>query len=179
MRNLVTREITHREIKLRRFKLEDSQEIFDNYCNDWEVCRYLTWKPHEDIEVTTELLKNWIDQYDDTPYKWAICVDEQVVGSIDLVSVDIRAMKGVIGYCLSRRYWNRGIMTRALGIIIDYCFNELGFKRLEAVHHINNEGSGKVMLKNNMIFDQIIEGEHRDSQGRYVDVKSYYIERRY
>ena len=58
MRNLGTREITHREIKLRRFKLEDSQEMFDNYCNDWEVCRYLTWKPHGDIEVTTELLKN-------------------------------------------------------------------------------------------------------------------------
>ena len=70
-------------------------------------------------------------------------------------------------------------MTRTLGIIIDYCFNEVGFKRLESVHHINNEGSGKVMLKNNMIFEQIIEGEHRDSQGRYVDVKSYYIERRH
>jgi len=177
MRNLGTREITCRGILLRKFCSEDSQDMFDNYCNDSDVCKFITWKPHGNIETTTELLKNWIEQYDDTTYRWAIIIDGQVVGSIDLVSIDIETMKGVIGYCLSKNYWNRGIMTRALGLVIDYCINEVGFKRLEAIHHIDNVGSEKVMLKNNMIFDEIIQGKHRNSQGKYVDVKSYYIEK--
>ena len=104
-------------------------------------------------------------------------IDNQVVGSISLVSVDTQEEKGVLGYCLSKKYWNKGVMTRALGLIINYCFNEVGFKKLEAVHHVDNENSGKVMLKNKMIFDKIIKKVYKDNTGKYVDVNSYYIEK--
>lgn len=177
MKNLGTREINDNEITLRKFKLEDSQDMFDNYCNNSEVTKYLTWKPHENIEVTKELLRGWISQYNDTTYQWAITIGGRVVGSAGLVSVDTNEEKGVLGYCLAKKYWNRGIMTRVLGLIIDYCFNEVGFKRLEAVYHADNKSSGKVMLKNKMNFDQVIKKVHKDNTGRYVDVNSYYIEK--
>lgn len=176
MKNLGSKEMDIDEIGLRKFETEDLQDMFDNYCNDEEVCRYLTWTPHREIGVTRGLLTGWINQYDDTIYRWAITIDNRVIGSVSLVSVDLREKRGVLGYCLGRKYWGRGIMTRVLGSVIDYCFNEVGFKRLEAVHHMDNKVSGGVMLKNKMKFDRIIGGVHRDNTGKIIEAASYYIE---
>ena len=43
---------------LRRAKMEDAEAMFRNWANDTEVTRYLTWPPHESIEVTQSLLQS-------------------------------------------------------------------------------------------------------------------------
>lgn len=43
MKNPGSKEIDIDEIDLRKFETGDLQDMFDNYCNDDEVCRYLTF----------------------------------------------------------------------------------------------------------------------------------------
>ena len=37
---------------LRRFTIEDAEDMFNGWCNDPEVTRFLTWPPHDNVEVT-------------------------------------------------------------------------------------------------------------------------------
>ena len=79
-----------------------------------------------------------------------------------------------IGYCLGRKFWGRGIMTEALGAVIDFAFNVLGAQRVEARHDVNNPASGAVMRKCGMQ----LEGRLRQklcNKGRYADVDIYAI----
>lgn len=58
---------------LRRFKEEDALLMFKNWAADPKVTRFLSWKPHEDIEVTKEKVNEWIEGYkNDSTYNWII-----------------------------------------------------------------------------------------------------------
>ena len=52
-----------------------------------------------------------------------------------------------MGYWVGRPWWNQGIATEALRLIIDYCFNEKGFHTLWADHFPDNPASGRVLQK--------------------------------
>ena len=39
-------------ILLRRFKIEDAQNMFDNWASNPNVTKFLTWGPHENVEIT-------------------------------------------------------------------------------------------------------------------------------
>jgi len=41
---------------LRRFRLEDTEDMYANWASDPEVARFLTWPTHSSVEVTKSLL---------------------------------------------------------------------------------------------------------------------------
>lgn len=175
MKSIGTKEFFLKEdnILLRKFQLTDAESMFKNYCNDHEVSRYLTWPPHGDINVTKFLLKEWIDGYDANTYKWAIEYNGEVIGGIDLLDVNFIEEKATFGYVLSENFWGKGIMTRVLNLVIKFSFEEVGLKKLEAVHAIDNTASGKVMIKNGMSYIRDIKEEYKDNKGRAKDVRLY------
>ena len=60
-------------------------------------------------------------------------------------NIDIGENDAEVGYWIARPYWNRGICTEALRLLIDYCFNVKGFHTLWADYFPDNPASGKVM----------------------------------
>jgi len=40
---------------LRKFTLNDAQDMFENWASCDEVTKYLTWKTHEDVNFTKKL----------------------------------------------------------------------------------------------------------------------------
>jgi len=54
---------------------------------------------------------------------------------------------------LNREYWNKGYMTEALNLILNFSFSKLELNRVEATHYIGNEGSGRVMQKCGMKYE--------------------------
>lgn len=55
--------ITSKRLLLRRFVIEDAEAMFHNWASDPDVCRFLTWPPHPDVNVTRRILQNWITSY--------------------------------------------------------------------------------------------------------------------
>ena len=106
---------------LRKLVMEDAEKMFENWTNDEEVTRFLTWLPHKSIEVTREILEDWIEDYEDPKtVRFGIELKENhdLIGEIDIVKfVD---GKPVIGYASSRKYWGHGYMTEALGLLLEY-----------------------------------------------------------
>ena len=94
--------------------MEDSEDMFYGWANDPEVTKYMTWNPHKTVEETKQILSMWIKEYENPDcYKFAIVLKEnnKLIGGIDVVDYE----NGIpeIGYCLSKKYWGRGIMTEA------------------------------------------------------------------
>lgn len=173
-----TVDIFTNRLLLRKFSLNDAQNMFDNWANDEQVTKYLSWKPHGNIENT----KNWINTLVNLylnldTYNWAIVIKEnsQVIGSISIVKLFEKDSRCEIGYCISRQYWNKGIMTETLKAIIKFCIIDLEINRVEAFHHINNIISGKVMIKAGMKYEGRLRQYIINNQNEYVDCDMYSI----
>lgn len=142
--------ITERLI-LRRFVIDDAETMFNNWANDPEVTRFLSWEPHGDVEVTKTLLQFWVEDYKNSNcYNWAIVYDNNLIGTISLLNPKDDIAEAEAGYCMAKKYWGKGIMAEALTAVIKYSFDEIGFSRIVAKHNVDNPNSGKVMIKSGM-----------------------------
>ena len=152
-----TKELTTKRLKLRRFTVEDAQDMFNNWANDAEVTKFMRWPPHATLDVTRELLSKWVQEYEKPDYySWAIEYNGRLIGSI--------------GYCIARDCWNKGITTEALEAVCNYLFDEVGFNRLEICHAVENPASGKVAQKCGFIPEGIMRESFRSSRGVFCDL---------
>ena len=150
---------------LRKFKYTDSNNMFKNWGSDPKVTKYLSWQTHKDIKDSEDIIKLWISKYEDNRvYNWVIELKDtnEVIGNISIVKLEDIHEACEIGYCISSKYWNKGITTEAFKAIIKYLFEEIGVNRICAKHDINNVASGKVMEKCGMVY----EGTLREVQIR-------------
>ena len=52
-----------------------------------------------------------------------------------------------VGYWVRKPYWNKGICTEALKLMLDYCIQVKHLENIWADHFTGNPASGKVMVK--------------------------------
>ena len=178
MNHIGTQYIETERLILRRFELSDAPAMFVNWASDDEVTKYLTWPTHADVSVTERILGEWVPQYgQDDCYRWAITLKEngpQPIGSIDVCHWREDGKAPEIGYCMGRRWWHQGIMSEALGAVLDFLFERVGVERVEAEHDTNNPHSGGVMRKCGMVFDGVREKAGKNNQG-VVDMARYVL----
>lgn len=175
MNDIGTQTIQTRRLALRRFTVDDAEAMFANWANDPLVTRYLTWAPHENVDATRALLQCWVADYEKFDnYQWAIVYEGQVIGSIAVVELKRSAQVAEIGYCIGKAWWHKGIMTEALGAVIDHLFAHVGVNCVCARHDTNNPHSGDVMKKCGMTCDGILRQYAHNRQG-ICDVAHYSI----
>lgn len=138
---------------LRPFELDDAESMFNNWASDDEVTKYLTWNTHKSIEETKEILAFWVNQYEkEERINFAIVYKEnnELIGGIDVVGY----LEGVpvIGYNLSRKYWNKGIMTEACKKVIELLFS-LNHEKIIIEAMVENIGSNRVIQKCGGVYD--------------------------
>lgn len=68
-----TKELTTKRLKLRRFTVDDAQDMFNNWASDAEVTKFVSWPPHSTPDLTRELLGKWVEEYEKSDYySWAL-----------------------------------------------------------------------------------------------------------
>ncbi|MDE6954419.1 MAG: GNAT family N-acetyltransferase [Oscillospiraceae bacterium] len=178
MNHIGTQYIETERLILRRFEPSDAPAMFANWASDDEVTKFLTWPTHADVSVTEGILGQWVPQYEkDDYYNWAIVLKEhgsQPIGNINVAHWSEDREAPEIGYCMGRRWWHRGIMTEALGAVLDFLFERVGVEQIVALHDTNNPHSGGVMRKCGMVFDGVQEKAGKNNQG-VVDMARYVL----
>jgi aspartyl-tRNA(Asn)/glutamyl-tRNA(Gln) amidotransferase subunit C len=168
MNHIGTRELATKHLTLRRFELEDAENMFYNWANDPQVTRYLTWPTHEDTDTTRKVVASWVGSYEKNDYyMWAIELNdiEQPIGSISAVAVDDNTESVEIGYCLGKEFWHKGYATEALTEVIRFFLEEVGAGRVAARHDVENPVSGKVMAAAGMEYEGTLRRSTRNNQG--------------
>jgi len=74
-----------------------------------------------------------------------------------------------ISYQIKSEYWNRGIITRALHVIVDFGFNCMKVERIEANTIVNNYASIRVLQKTGFAIEGILRS-YRFYKGQNVDI---------
>lgn len=173
-----TIELETERLILRRFRISDVETMYKNWATDLDVTKYIGWKPHQNISDTQKIVKQWVEDYvKQDHYLWAITIKEskELVGSIGLHGIDGNLLRCDAGYCLSKPFWNKGIMTEALSEIIKFAFNDVKFLRIQALHDTPNIQSGKVMLKCNMKHEGTLRKFSKNNKNKFADVEMYAI----
>lgn len=177
MNNLGTVTLETERLILRRISKDDAYDAFNNWTNDPEVTKYVTWEPHGTVEVTKELFEIWENDYKlDHKYRWVVYVKEldTIIGTIDVVHQSIKEKTCEVGYCYGSKYWGYGYATEALKRVLDFLLNDVGFYLVEARHLVNNPASGRVMEKAGMKYETTLRDRFIDKEtlGR-ASVKVY------
>lgn len=150
-----TQNIETKRFLLRKFQKYDVQDIYNNWTSDTEAARYNAWKVHDSESVTREYLAEWIKlSQKSNYYHWAITdkETEEVIGSISVSNIKDKKRYCEIGYTVARKYWNQGIATEVLSIVIEYLIKDIGFVNIRALHDVMNKASGRVMEKAGMVY---------------------------
>lgn len=168
MQHCGTRTLFTAHLILRPFSPQDGEAMFRNWASDPEVTRYLTWPPHENPEQTAQLCHIWsAAALSPNKYIWALEHREchEVIGSLS--AVDLNEQTGVmeLGYCLSRAFQGRGLMTETLRAVLRCLFENTSVRVIRAAHDTQNPASGRVMDKAGMMREGIARGTGLNNQG--------------
>ena len=165
-----TKILKTQRLVLRPFTTADAEAMFENWANDKEVTKFLTWTPHRNVEETRALLAVWEEESKRPDvYHWAITLQGEVIGDLALVAV--RGENAHTGYCLSRKFWGKSIMSEAYAEVLRYLFEEVGFHRIESSHAVNNPASGRVMEKCGLRYEGTMRKAFRLlSTGEWEDI---------
>ena len=169
MRNIGTKWLETDRLILRMFELSDAEPMYRNWANDPDVTKFLTWPPHDNIKVSSDVLRDWISQYrNDVFYQWAIVLKENApepIGCISNVRMDERIGMVHVGYWVGKEWWHMGITSEALSELICFFFEELKVNRIESRYDPHNPNSGKVMEKCGLVYEGTVKQGDRDNQG--------------
>lgn len=163
-------EIIGNRIKLRKFRDDDILDIYE-YASDRETVKFLTWPAHNTLEETQYSLDNFLMK--DGAFAIEYNANRKVIGCIDL-RIDNNNVAS-FGYVLNRKYWNQGIMSEALSLIIDYAFNVLNVDEIFGLCEKENIGSARVMQKCNMKW--VGQEKEKKVKDRIVKYEKYHLKR--
>ena len=180
MKDLGTKTLETERLILRRFDINDVEELFYNgYITDEKMTENLSWKPCKTLEEQRKIIENWVKQYEKNDfYKWLIETKDthELIGGIDICNLYKNKDYGEVGYCIGSKYWNQGYATEALRRVIEYLLIECEFHLVEAHHAGYNTASGRVMEKAGMKKDaELRERRFDKNTGKYTTQVYYSI----
>lgn len=158
---------------LRPMRIEDAQEVFDNWASDPEVAKYMVWSTHKDVSVTKAWMEELQEELDSDNYEWGFerKEDGKLIGSGGVYYKKEKAA-WTLGYNIMKDCWHQGYTTEAARAIIKFGIEVLGAKKFIAYHAKDNPNSGKVMEK--VGFHYVEDGEYDSFDGtKHFESKCY------
>lgn len=88
-------------------------------------------------------------------FHWAIALpnENKLIGLCKLYQVNDKHQSASVGFVLGRDHWGRGLMTDALHTLLEFAFDKLGLRRLEAFTHPQNERAHRVLQRQGFVVE--------------------------
>ena len=136
-------------IVLRPWRESDAVALF-KYASDQDVGPRAGWPPHKSVEESLEVIQTVFRN--DTTWAIELKATGEAIGAIGYLpcegnNLPSRDEEPLLGYWVGKPYWNQGICTEALGLMIDHIRRTTDIPSLISSHFIDNPASGRVMEK--------------------------------
>ena len=132
---------------LRPLNLEDSQALLGIF-SDPEVMRYWNTPPWTDLDDARDFIKSSAEEMarQESMTLGVVLKDtNELIGKCMLFSYEKESKRAEIGFGIGREYWGNGFVSEAGEALLDYGFNVLGLRRVEAEIDPDNVSSGKTL----------------------------------
>ena len=136
-------------IRLRALAEEDADDMHAIY-SDAITMEYWGTAPTKNIQETRGMVRRDMKAVaSGQAMFWAIELkaSAKVIGKCTLWQYSENNRRAEVGYVLNREYWGGGLMTDALGAMINYAFSSLDLHRLEADTDDHNAASIALLEK--------------------------------
>ena len=144
-----TVELWTENLIMRRYRMEDADELYRCFGTDPEMVRYSGWNPYATPEMSRETVRRFIESYgDEHSYSWVMDVEDIVVGTIG--AYDYKDDRIEVGFSVDRGWQGRGFATQALKKVLEYLLENEGISCVTAWCAAENIGSKKVLEKAGM-----------------------------
>lgn len=162
---------------LRPFKIEDAENVFNNWASDDEVTKYLTWPTHSSVEMSRSYMEFCINGYNEkNVYQWGMEMknSHELIGNISVVKIIDEIDSVELGWVIGRKWWGNGYTAEAAERLLEFFFTEVSVNRICAGHDIDNPNSGRVMQKIGMKYEGTLRQSGKNNQG-IVDMANYSV----
>lgn len=148
--------IETRRLVLRKIEATDAEGIFEEYAQDPEVAKYMSWAPHQSLTDTYQFLDLVLENWEkETEFTFLIFPKEGNT-LIGCIGASIKDCKAHCGYVLARHAWGKGFTSEAFQALIPELFARQGIERVEAICDLENIGSARVMEKSGLQHEGIL-----------------------
>ena len=142
-----------RSCTIRPWRLDDAESLVKHANNRkvWLGLRDIFPHPYT-IEDANTFLKSVIHSEPVTLF----CIEANgaAVGGIGIrIGTDVHRRTAELGYWLGEEFWRRGIMTEAVAVFTDFCFENFQLRRIHAEPFANNPASAGVLEKAGFTFE--------------------------
>ena len=162
-------------IILRPWRDSDAPALY-KWASDPDVGPRAGWAPHKSIEESLKVIRT---VFKDATNTWAIELKEtrEAIGAMGYgpscdCKLPAREGEPLAGYWVAKPYWNRGICTEALGLMIGHIRETTDIKSLISGHFVDNPASGRVMEKCSFVptGETVIDETQYQGAGRPIRV---------
>ena len=171
MKNVGTQRIETSRLVLRKFRMNDWEDMLNHWAYDEKVQHMYGEPTYTTKEEVKGLLEKYISNYEkEHTYRWAVVEASSgvCIGQIAFFEVNPKHHFAEFEYCIGRQFQNNGYITEATKAVIDYGFKEIDLNRIVISHRSDNLPSKRVIEKCGFEF----EGNFRKAfnmNGEYVD----------
>lgn len=152
----------------RPFELSDANSLFEMDCNP-NVHKYLWQKPTLQIEESIQIIEYLQKQYTENSIgRYATILKEtgEFIGWTGIKFINDHVENGHTnfydyGYRLNEKFWNKGYASEATLFWLNYGFNQMEIKKMNAYTHAENGVSNHILNKSGF---QLIE-EYLNNEG--------------
>jgi len=105
-----------------------------------------------------------------------LIVDDETtipIGFTFIKNFDWDVHKAELAYYIDKHYERKGITSKALQLIIAYCFDALKLKKLYLRTAKDNIGSQRVALKNGFLLEGVLRKDFKIADGTLIDLHYY------
>lgn len=162
-------------IELRPMMKHHAEDIFalvDAHKNT--LGQWMDWvATHQCIHDTESYIKTTLQHYRDyDALHMGIWYDGQFCGEVGFNSWNLKNFKGDLGYWLADSFMGKGIMTKAVRVLVNYGFEVIGLHRVELLCAIHNERSCAIAKRLNFTHEGVLRRGER-IRNQYYDVNAY------
>ncbi len=174
MNKLGTKTLQSKRCYLRKLKIGNALQLFENVFSDSEVSQYMSWNKYNVIEDVEKYIVEWQDYYKENECYWGVFLKESnvLIGTIYLCTENVAADVGFISYCFGSKFWGNGYATETVLTVLNYGFKELAYNNITTFCAKSNYRSQNVLKRLGFKFEAILRNRDKTKYG-YEDCLYY------
>ena len=116
-------------LRIRKFKIEDAEDIYKNLAIDRRLEDCLEYNLHQSVEQTRKMISSYICEYEADELVWALeeKQNNSVVGYINALEFSDFNKYCNIKFGIALKFIEKHYMEEALTRVLEYIFNEKDF----------------------------------------------------
>ncbi|MFI9458450.1 GNAT family N-acetyltransferase [Acinetobacter sp. NPDC052428] len=148
--NISVAELKTNRLELRAYNVGDEISLFQEYCGDIEVSKYLQRLVHITVSQTQQMLQKWALSYWQQPsqgFSWVIAERKShlAIGLLTIIQQQNNSFE--IHFGLGPRFQGQGYMLEAMKAVIQYFRQYLTLKSLDTFCDAEHIKAYQVLLK--------------------------------